>query len=128
MDVRLVPVADAADELGKDVSGIRKRLRHDAPNPLLTDRSRRNVVIVDGSLVEDLEELIQLMQASSLSDTASDETLQAAEDQVELMKLELGEAKARSNAEMQAMADALEAAGRATAAAARAMRERASRD
>ncbi len=128
MDVRLIPVADAAVELGKDPSGIRRRLRPDAQTPLLTDRDRKSVILADGVLVEDLEHLVQIVRTAVRGQAIAEAALRTAEDKVELLKLELGELKARSTSELQSLAEALEAAGSATAASARALRERVSRD
>jgi hypothetical protein len=128
MDVRLVAPGDAAVELGRDPSGIRKRLRPEHPNPLLTDESRKHVVMVDGELVESLTDLILRFQSYLGANEETHRSLQAAEDQVALLKIELGEAGSRSTAEVQALAEALESAGAAQSAMARALRERLSRD
>lgn len=127
VDVRLVPLLEAAAELGKDVSGLRKRVQPTAAAPILSDATHKNVVLVNGQLVEDLATLIAHFHAELDRHQAIVDQLSAAEDKLEIAGMELGEEKSRSRSELQAMADALEAAGTAQAAAARALRERVGR-
>jgi hypothetical protein len=127
MDVRLMPVVEAARELGKDPSGIRKRLQPDHPHPLLSDESRKHVVMVDGTPVATLADLISTLHSRVAAHEATQARLSAAEDEIALLKMELGDSGTRVNAEVQALSEALEAAGTAQAAMARALRERLSR-
>ncbi|MGB8019638.1 MAG: hypothetical protein WCF04_00255 [Candidatus Nanopelagicales bacterium] len=127
MDVRLVPLMEAAAELGKDVSGLRKRVNPNATSPILSDATHKNVVLVDGELIDNLSTLIAHFRAEHERHRSVVERLASVEDKLEIARLELGEEKARSRVELQAMADALEAAGTAQAAASRALRERVSR-
>lgn len=57
MEVRFVPVAQAARELGKDRSGLYRRIRS---GTLLTDGGE-NVVLVNGQLVSSVRDLVALM-------------------------------------------------------------------
>lgn len=127
VDVRLVSLVEAAAELGKDVSGLRKRVSPNATSPILSDANRKNVVLVDGQLIDELSILIAHFRAELERHRAVADRLASVEDKLEIARLELGEEKARSRAELQAMAEALEAAGTAQAAASRALRERVSR-
>lgn len=115
MDVRLVPIADAARELGRDVRGMRRKVGAMTTASLLSDAGQ--VVIVDGVLIETLADLVGLLDHVAQTAAESEAAAAIAADKVTVLEMQLGAAQARAKAAKAAMSEYMVSAGRATTAA-----------
>ena len=109
MDMALLSVGEAAQVLGRDRSGLHRQVK---AGQVLTDAEGR-LVVVDGRLITALTDLVDLVGSLAARAEAAERTSRAAQDEVELLKLEYGEFKARSSTQLQAVVEAHEAAARA---------------
>lgn len=109
MAIEFQPVIQAAKALGRDPSGLHRAAK---AGQLLRDEDGR-VLLAGGALVTSLAELVALAEAYRLRAEDAERAAQAARDEVELAQLELGEFKARSSSQLQALVEAHEASARA---------------
>ncbi len=112
MEINVVAVPEAARLLGKGPSGIHKSINAGETLAVGTKPGQR-VVIANGALVRNAEELLALTlaavdQASAEAErtSAAEHAAQVAKDQLEVLRLEFGEFRARANSQLKALADA----------------------
>lgn len=87
MEVTFLPVGEAARVLGRDRSGLYKRVRS---GQLLTD-GQDNLVLLDGALVTSVQELVTRLQAEQASTGALrpvEEDVRVRELQGQILRLE----------------------------------------
>lgn len=112
MEIKVVAVPEAARLLGKVPSGIHKSINA-GETLVLGKKPGQRVVMANGQLVRNVEELLALtlaavdqVSAAAERTSAAEQAAQAAGDQLEVLRLEFGEFRARASSQLKALADA----------------------
>lgn len=129
MPIQFLSFTAAAEALDRHPSGIR---RNAAAGKILVlgEPGDQKVVVANGELVETAEQLQSLILSVSQQAVdaerravAAEQAAQAAGDQLEVLRIEFGEYRARSTAQLRALVEAQTANVAAQAANARAIAE-----
>lgn len=119
MRMVLVSVAEAAELLGRDRSGLHRLVKN---GQAVADAQGR-VLVAGDRLVASLDDLVESVAALADRVDAAERAARRAQDEADLLNLEYGEFKARSSTQLKALVEAHDASARALEAGARAMRE-----